>query len=124
MSQPKTLLEAMTEDQWQNRVVAYARLLHILTWHDNDSRRNDEGFLDLVLVGPGGLVFAELKKESGSLSPGQHVWIDALKLAGVEVHVWRPSDWPQVQEVLLRISGRKRRPHGNDLAPRPPWGSS
>lgn len=104
------VLELMSEDEWQSRVVAYARLLHLLTWHDNDSRRNDAGFLDLVLVGPGGLAMAELKKYGGRVSPDQHRWIDALKAAGVEVHVWYPTDWPQVQVDLQRLAGRPPHP--------------
>lgn len=108
------LLELMTEDEWQSRVIAYAALLKLLVWHDNDSRRNDAGFLDLVIVGPGGLAFAELKREKGGrVSPEQHQWIDALTAAGIEVHVWRPSDWPHVQVDLQRLAGRPPHPRSS-----------
>lgn len=103
-----TVLEAtMSEDDWQSRVVAYAKLLQLLVWHDNDSRRNDPGFPDWVLVGPGGVVFAELKKHTGKVSLEQQRWINAINQArNGEAYVWRPIDWPEVQQVLRRIAGK------------------
>jgi hypothetical protein len=34
------------------------------------------------------------------LSEDQAAWLLALGLAGAEVHVWRPSDWPEIEELL------------------------
>lgn len=43
---------------------------------------------------------AELKSETGKLSPDQTNIIRSLRQAGVDVYVWRPSDWEQVVETF------------------------
>ena len=50
---------------------------------------------------PPRLVFAELKREGGKLTPEQEKWIGLLRLVpGVETFVWRPADWPSIVEIL------------------------
>lgn len=73
-----------------------------LCYHAFDSRRSEPGFPDLTLVNKT-LVFAELKTDKGRLSPAQQLWIERLRGAGAEVHVWRPRD---AQEVVQRLSER------------------
>jgi hypothetical protein len=93
----------VTEAAWQAQVVQLARTLGYHTYHTHDSRHSAAGFPDLVLVrGPRGprLVFAELKAEHGRVTAAQQQWIDVLAAAGAEAHVWRPSDWDRVVEVL------------------------
>lgn len=59
------------------------------------------GWPDLVLVHPvRGVLFRELKTDRGRVSPHQRVWIDWLEAAGVDVGVWRPRDWPEIQSTL------------------------
>jgi len=58
------------------------------------------GFPDLVLVKENRLIFAELKKEVGRTTPEQDSWLAALKATGVEVYVWRPSQLPEVVQIL------------------------
>jgi hypothetical protein len=46
------------------------------------------------------ILFLELKAEAGRLRDNQAKWLAALGLAGADVHCWRPSDWPAIEEVL------------------------
>jgi hypothetical protein len=59
------------------------------------------GFPDLTLVRDR-LVMAELKSERGQLTADQKVWVGMLADAGVEVHVWRPQDWDEIERTLKR----------------------
>ena len=92
---------AMSEAQWQRKV---RDLCELYGWgpiyHTHDSRRSDAGFPDLTMVKGDRLVFAELKKETGKLTPEQRVWLAALVAAGQEATVWRPSDLPRVIRTL------------------------
>ena len=59
------------------------------------------GFPDIVAVRGGRLLFAELKTETGKLTPAQREWLWLLAEAGgVDVYVWRPSNWRQAVQVL------------------------
>ena len=92
----------LSEKDWQEVVVAYARIKGWLVYHTHDSRRSAPGFPDLALARGGRLVFAELKREDGKLRPDQTTWVEALlAVAGVEVKVWRPSQWTDVRDTLL-----------------------
>ena len=85
-----------------------------LVYHTHDSRRSPAGFPDLVLVRSERLIFAELKKEKGRVTPDQKRWLDALEACQVapgpemlpgdhwlpEVYIWRPSNWAEIVEVL------------------------
>lgn len=50
------------------------------------------GFPDLLLVRDR-LVAAELKVQGRRLTDDQQRWLDALRVAGAEVHVWREQNW-------------------------------
>lgn len=72
-------------------------------------RADGKGFPDLVLVKGRRLIFAELKSQKGRVSPEQAAWLDALsgdaflapgEYRDVEVKVWRPADWPEIEAVL------------------------
>jgi len=71
-----------------------------LPYHTHNSKRSEPGFPDLVLVRADRLVFAELKRVKGRISPDQGKWIWALRRAGREVYVWRPVDWDTIHEAL------------------------
>ena len=87
-----------------------------LVFHDTDSRRSEPGFPDLLLARRGVVLLVELKTEKGKVSieqrianrgkrserllPSQQDWIEASSAL-----VWRPSDWPIIEEVLRRASG-------------------
>lgn len=59
-----------------------------------------KGWPDLVLVKPGRLVFAELKMDGEQLSYEQTVVRLELMNAGADFHIWRPSDFAQMMDVL------------------------
>lgn len=111
----------MSERAFQASVLDYAERLNWKTAHFHDSRREVRrrdgskqiigdkaaaGFPDLVLVRADRLIFAELKREKGKLSDNQAEWLSILGGVeqvvpeNVEVWIWRPSDWPQIEEVL------------------------
>ena len=61
------------------------------------------GFPDLVMVRGHRLVMIELKARKGRLSEKQKGWLDALRVVpAVEVHVFRPDDWLDIQSLLGR----------------------
>lgn len=102
----------ITEKQFQQQITDYAKLRAWDVFHTYDSRRSAPGFPDLAMARARGdgrgdeLVFAELKSERGRLRPEQRHWIEKLSriedASGgvVRVFVWRPSDWPEIEEVL------------------------
>ncbi len=77
-----------------------------LRYHTFDSRRSAKGFPDLVLVRPPELLIVELKGERTRVTAEQREWLDALELCGLEVHLWRPSDFDDLHARLAR--GRHR----------------
>ena len=94
-----------TEREFLRTIVEYAKLRGWLCYHVIDrkdyARRTSRGFPDLVLVRNGTLIFAEVKSEKGKISHEQRVWLDELEnIPGLKVYVWRPHDWPQIEESL------------------------
>lgn len=78
-----------------------------------------KGFPDLIMTRPRELIVAELKTAVGRLSPDQQAWVadlstvaDAVGTAArgdiwgtevaVEVYVWRPADFDEIQARLAR----------------------
>lgn len=92
----------MTEAQLQRAVLELAGWLRLRAYHTHDSRRSQRGFPDIVCVGPHGLIWAELKSASGTLTDDQWSWQYALLTAGQRAYVWRPCDWPEPIETQLR----------------------
>lgn len=58
-----------------------------------------KGFPDLLLVRER-VIAAELKSDDGTLSVDQMLWLSAFEAAGIETHVWRPADLPNLPAVL------------------------
>lgn len=85
----------MSEKDFQTGVLKLA-LFHgfKLRYHVFDSRRSAPGFPDLVLVNPrtGRVLWRELKKNSGRVSPDQREWLEGLAACGMDAGVWRPND--------------------------------
>lgn len=90
-----------TERQWQQVVTDAARWLGWTIYHPFDSRRSTAGYPDLTLLKGSRLIFAELKTDVGRLRPEQVEWLSRLRqVPGIEVHVWRPQDWHEVEATL------------------------
>jgi hypothetical protein len=97
----------LSEKQWQQRVVDFARLKRWKVYHTLDSRGSAAGFPDLVLVRAPRLIFAELKTDRAKsvATPAQVAWLTELAecMPGnphLEVCVWRPADWSDVRRIL------------------------
>lgn len=60
------------------------------------------GFPDLLLVGRGRVVAAELKRQTGKASPDQLAWLAAFTDAGVASFLWTPSDFDAIAAELGR----------------------
>lgn len=105
MTSPQTLDEHISEDDLQDLIAHYAQWCGWLVHHQRPARTNNgwrttvqydgKGFPDLVMARHGRVVLAEIKTETGRVSPHQKRWI-----AASGAHLWRPSDWPQIQEIL------------------------
>src|SRR5580765_6799003 len=102
----------MSERELQDAVIELAALLGYLCHHSLPARtsrgwrtalQGNEGAPDLLLVGNGRVIHAELKSEKGKLSVAQECWASALSRAGAEYYVWRPRHWTSgVIEATLR----------------------
>ena len=84
-----------------------------LAYHTHDSRKSEMGFPDLCLARAasatsqgrqGRLIFAELKSQQGKVTREQAVWLDVLRhtVPGIEVYLWRPSDFNNIVQILSR----------------------
>src|SRR5277367_4823433 len=82
----------MSEKELDGHVRRIARDLGLLCYHTYDSRRSAPGFPDLVIAGPGGVLFRELKTEKGQLTRPQVNWGNTLAIGGANIGVWRPGD--------------------------------
>jgi hypothetical protein len=82
----------MAERELQAQIVELATMLGFLAYHTYDSRRSVPGFPDLVLLHPrsGALIVAELKTDTGKVTPDQDRWLRAFALRG-SAFVWRPA---------------------------------
>lgn len=100
-------MKAQSEAALQQQVCQLAKYYGwTLQYHTFDSRRSHKGWPDLVLCRPPEILFVELKSEKGRTRPEQQEWISALHACGLEVHLWRPSDFDVLHERLAR--GRNR----------------
>src|SRR5262245_37343528 len=97
---------AMTEAELLTQVIQFAKLLGWRVAHFRAGRTlhgwrtavqgDGAGYPDLLLVRRDRVVWAELKSQRGVLSDEQQAWIDALRAAGQEVYIWRPSSWREI----------------------------
>ncbi len=82
----------MSEEKLEEAVRGICNDLGVIRVHHRDSRRTTSGWPDDVLIGPGGLLFRELKRTGGKTTPAQDALHAALAEAGADVAVWRPVD--------------------------------
>ena len=103
------------ERPFTNEVIRFARdhnweVFHI---HDQDSYNNYRriatggGFPDLIMYrlaeGKASMIVAELKTDAPSsvVRPNQDEWLRAFEQSIPATFVWRPSDWEEIQRVLM-----------------------
>ena len=101
----------VSEKLWQEKVVQIAATCgwdshHVKAGKYGSTYKTDGlvGMPDLILIGQRGqgIIFAELKAQSGRLSLQQEARISQLLFNGCEVHVWRPNDESKVVDRLSR----------------------
>lgn len=109
-SQARASALPLPEADWQSTVVDTATRGGWLHYHTYNSKHSAPGFPDLVLVRVPEVVVAELKAEDGRVSADQQRWLDALAACGLEVYVWRPSDFAEVSARLLQTPTTRRTP--------------
>lgn len=85
------------ERDFQDTVVALARLYGWSVYYIPDSRRSPEGYPDLTLARKGVVWHWELKSQKGRVSPAQDRWLAALGPTG---HLFRPSDLDRIEDLL------------------------
>lgn len=99
----RTTTLPQSESQLQAAVIKLAKLNGFACYHTYSSRRSAPGFPDLICVRPPRILAIELKAKDGRVSAEQREWLDLLSaVPGVEVFVFRPADWAEVERVLAR----------------------
>lgn len=96
---PSPIDEKAAEKDFQAAVSKRAKELGWRGYHTFDSRKSEKGFLDWVGVRER-VVWMELKTATGKPTAEQLCWMEALEAAGEEVYLFRPADWPKIEEVL------------------------
>lgn len=100
---PKRYRTIVTEMQFQSQVTEFAQMHGWRVFSLPDSRRvSHAGFPDLTLWHPGRreFFFAELKTVKGVVSEFQSRVHQELIACGMEVVVWRPQQWPEIEDRL------------------------
>lgn len=85
----------MTEAELLKEVMTEALGLGLLVHHCPDTRKcqGQRGLPDLIILGPGGILLAELKDRDGDTSAWQDAWLYKAFEAGVRQALWRPANW-------------------------------
>lgn len=103
----KIMADAMLEADFQQKVIERCDALGIRWYHVNDSRRDNPGMPDLILVGKV-VAYVELKSAKGKLRPEQEAFMTDLEKANAHVLLWRPEHLfdGTVDRVLQQIAGK------------------
>ena len=107
---------SVSENEWTNHIITTARMYGWLVAHFRAGmmrsgrwctpvQGDGAGFPDLVLCRDR-VIFVELKSEKGRLSAAQKHWISKLEKAGVEIYVWRPSQYDEIVAMLSRTGAK------------------
>lgn len=99
----------LDEATFQSRLIQYAESRG---WLVNHTRRavvrkgqwatptSVPGWPDLTLIRDDVLMFAELKRRRAYPNAEQRAVLARLAATGVPVHVWRPTDWLDIRDLL------------------------
>lgn len=99
-------LNTQQHDQFQKQVTNLCDLLGLAWFHVPDSRRMRAGLPDLIIVGIGGVIYAEIKTGAGQLNSAQRKIIHLLRQSHQRVHTWRPGNLKSgaIYATLLEIT--------------------
>ena len=100
MAARQALDTASSEREFQATVMELATLLEWRCYHVPDSRRCEAGWPDLALWRPPRFLLAELKTNKGRVRLIQQQTIDELRECGLEVYLWRPNMWSEIEATL------------------------
>ena len=96
----------VTEADFQAAVVQLAELLGWAAYHPRYSIASASGWPDLALCRPPRLILAEVKSDTGQLTPAQEEWGALLAACpGIEYYCWRPGDWDAIERALTGRDG-------------------
>lgn len=110
---PSSVLDTLTESEFQSMIVDRARARGWLIHHDRRQDLGiggDAGFPDLVLARAGVVLFVEVKTARGRLSEHQRRWLEALGPSDANPYrvVWRPDDWSSICHVVDHLGSGDR----------------
>lgn len=88
-----------TEKEWSKTVQETAELFGWHAIHFPNTFANPI-FPDWLFLRDGVSLYVELKTEKGTLSAGQRKMHATFSAHGIEIHVWRPSDFETAQRML------------------------
>lgn len=96
----------MTERELQRAITDLCDWLNLAWYHTHDSRRSVAGFPDLVIAGPGGILYREIKSIGGRVSDGQKKWLNTLNASGGDARIWYLANWQDgtVRKELTAIA--------------------
>jgi hypothetical protein len=103
----------MSESDLLGYILARCRTLDLLVFHSTDPVRDiGPGFPDLVIAGPRGVIFAELKSGQGVMSADQRAWRRALSYAlnrpgsASQYELWSPTEWEsgQIERQIIDLA--------------------
>ena len=112
----------MTEDELSRAVIDrathYGWKVYSIARSDRGRLRcaSSKGFPDLLLMRPGMIAFAELKRYGGKLTAEQDEWLRLLASTFTNVHAWTPEHWfnGTIEDVLGQFFAASK------LPPEPP----
>lgn len=82
-----------SEGQLLARWIRLAETLNLKYVHFYSGVYSQYGVTDLILVGPGGIWWVELKVIGGTLAPNQQCWREKLEEAGANYAIHTPREW-------------------------------
>ena len=116
----RAMAAAMTEADLLDSVLDLCKLYGLRTAHFRPARTehgwrtpvagDGKGWPDVVIVGTR-LLVRELKDATGKLTREQILWLDALRMAGVDAGVWTPQLWHDgtIRNELEQVRVRNER---------------
>ena len=84
--------KVMTEAKLQATVHQLCKNLKLYHFHPYNMQRSEAGWPDSVIIGPGGILYRELKSQFGRPTREQTDVGYRLTAVGADFAIWRPMD--------------------------------